>query len=254
MAIKGEKVGRYITGCEVVIPESNIFISQPTVETVLRFGENSFFEVVNFLVQLKNLLSDMQSQYSEANFLSELSFFLAAYSEDPRLRKSVNEFFELVFPQYKVEITANSIDFKDLEKGTVRGRINPFNFDFLKDTIDELFLPNSIRDSEQNYNTVSAEANRIAEKLRSGRQKIAKQRNEDDTDNSMFGTYLSILSIGLGMDINILLKYTPFQLYDAFERYMAKETSDKHFKISTIPFADTSKLEEPEHWTRNLYK
>ena len=70
----------------------------------------------------------------------------------------------------------------------------------------------------------------------------------------MFGRYTSILAIGMQMDINIFYNYTPFQLYDAFNRYFAKVSSDFYSKVATTPLMDTSKMEEPKEWFRTLYQ
>ena len=48
------------------------------------------------------------------------------------------------------------------------------------------------------------------------------------------------------MVINVFYNYTPFQLYDAFNRYFAKVQSDFYTKVSTTPLMDVSKMETPE--------
>ena len=251
MAIKGDLVGKFITGCDIVIPELNILIAQPTVQTILQYGEDNFFEIINFLVQLKTLLKNVEKENPDMNFLSEFHFLLNMYHGDPGLRQSMDQFFELLFPLYKVIITENSIDFKTIEDNKIKSRVTPFNFESLQNIIQQLFLPYSLQNSDTNYNPGSEKAARIAEKLKKGRQKISEQRQE--TDSSLLGTYVSILTIGLSIDMKILMQYTPFQLYDVFMRYMAKSAVDKYLKIVTVPFADTSGVEAPEDWTNNLY-
>jgi hypothetical protein len=50
----------------------------------------------------------------------------------------------------------------------------------------------------------------------------------------------------MNIDINILLNYTPFQLYNTFTRYWKKVSSDFYQRVSTMPMMDTSKMEEPD--------
>ena len=69
----------------------------------------------------------------------------------------------------------------------------------------------------------------------------------------MYSVQTSVLSIGLGVSINMFYDYTPFQLNDAFIRYTSKMASDFYRRVSTMPFMDTSKMEAPEEWTRGLY-
>jgi hypothetical protein len=57
----------------------------------------------------------------------------------------------------------------------------------------------------------------------------------------------------MNIDINTIYNYTPFQLYDAFNRYWKKVSNDFYTKVSTTPMMDTSKMEEPESWSENIY-
>lgn len=245
-------VGRYLSGSDILIQDCNVIITQPTVKTVLQFGEDNFFGAVNFIVQLDKMLQSVLQDDPQAKILSELQLLLLIYQQEPKVRAQLNDFFYLVFPAYQVKLTDNSIDFfqEENESLIVKGRINPFNFDALKTIIEHLFLPYTV--SKEEYNPNSKRASEIAEKLRKGREKIAAQKNEENV--SLFASYLSILSIGMNMDVRILLEYTPFQLYDTFMRYNHKSAQDRYFAITTIPFADTSNIEAPDEWTENLYK
>lgn len=252
MAIQGDTVGRYLSGSDILIKDCNIFINQPTIKTILQYGENNFFAAVNVFAQTDKMLQTILEEDPSAKILSEFNLFLLIYQEEANVQNQINDFFNLVFPQYEIRITNNSIDFiqEQDKKQTIRGQVNPFTYPALKQTIVELFLPYTI--SQEEYNTKSKRANEIAEKLKKGRQKVAAQKNEDDT--SLFGTYISILSIGMNIDMRILFNYTPFQLYDSFMRYNNKVAQDRYFAITTIPFADTSNIEAPDEWTANLYK
>lgn len=252
MAIKGDMVGRYLTGSDILIQDCNIIITQPTVKTILQFGEDDFFEAVNFFAQIDKMLQSILQDDPNAKILSTFQLLLLIYQEEPRMRTQLENFFYLVFPAYRVKLTENSIDFLQQENGNeiIKGRVNPFNFDILKDVIQNLFLPYTI--SKEEYNPNSKRASEIAEKLRKGKEKIAAQKNEENI--SLFASYISILSVGMNMDMRILLEYTPFQLYDTFMRYNHKSAQDHYFSITTIPFADTSNIDAPDEWTENLYK
>ena len=52
-----------------------------------------------------------------------------------------------------------------------------------------------------------------------GRQRVAAQR-EKEGGSSTLTQYLSLLAIGIGADLNVLMRLTMFQLYDLVERYM----------------------------------
>ena len=56
------------------------------------------------------------------------------------------------------------------------------------------------------------------------------------------------------MDINLFMNYTPFQLYDCFERYLAKMQYDLYQKIMLTPFMERKEDDDvPEMWTKDLY-
>lgn len=254
MAIQGDLVGQYLVGGDVLIPDCGAVLTQPTIKEILLTGENNFFEAINFIAQTDKMLHEIQNEDPDMQMFSELQLFLLIYRQEPHMRSQVRNFFELIFPKYNVICTENSIDFKQLDeninKMIVKGRVTPFTYENFKTTIMNLFLPYTTK--KEDYNPGTSKAEEIAKKLQEGREKIAHQKNEDG-DISLLGTYISILSVGMNIDMKILLDYTPFQLFDTFMRYNLKVAQDRYFAISTIPFADTSQLEAPDEWTSNLY-
>ena len=63
------------------------------------------------------------------------------------------------------------------------------------------------------------QAKKIADKLMRARQRVAAQKG-DTSDASMFGQYLSILTVGLNsMSMGDLMNLTMYQIYDLIERY-----------------------------------
>lgn len=249
MAIQGELVGRYITGADVFVQPCNVIVHQPTVKEILQVGEDGFLLALQLLIKTQDFFEDMRQGNSELSSLSDFQLLLVMYSNDMKLKMDLNLFFELVFPLYDVVLTETSIDFQEKESGSIKGRINPFNFINLQTTLEELFIPYSQKKEEYNPGNAAAEA--IAKKIKEGKEKRAQQQNRPP--QSLFGSFVSILAVGLSIDINILLSYTPFQLFDAFMRYERKLAEDQYFSIATTPFADTSTLDQPDSWVDNLY-
>ena len=93
----------------------------------------------------------------------------------------------------------------------------------------------------------------IAEKIKKGREKVHAQKATSEGEHSLFADYCSTLSIGMHMDVGIFFNYTPFQLYDAYRRFFSKEQSDFYMRVTSMPMMDTSKMEAPPEWQRNLY-
>ena len=252
MAIQGDKVGLYLANRDIAIPQCNIIITQPTVKEVLTFGEEKFLNCVQLLGHLDKVLQPIQQELANVNMpeVSPLALLLVAYKEEKPVRMQVDDFFELVCIGYKVIITDNSIDFEKDNKKV--GMLTPFNYNFFSAALLDLFEPAAMK--KDNYNPKSDKAKEIAEKLQKGKEKKVQLQGKSDVSQSIFGTYASILSIGMQMDINILMQYTPFQMFDAFDRFTLKEAEDYYKLLSSSGFLDTSKIDQPEPWLKNLYE
>lgn len=254
--LENNEVLLYLSGQPVLVKECNVIITQPTIKQIAAIGEEDFLIAVQSLSNVESLIAPVREQgNSELEFYSDFQLFLAIVVNDERIKKSLDIFFELIFPQYTLKVTENDIQIflKENEKQII-GMINPYNFEPFTEIVKKLFSISVGKEKEIEYNPEGDRASEIARKLKAGREKIKKikQANGEDV-GSLFGTYISILSIGNSMDMNILFDYTPFQIYDSFTRYWAKVGSDFYSKISTTPLMDVSKIEKPEEWSRNLY-
>lgn len=253
--IQGEKVGFYLSGIPVPIEDCNIYMTQPTIKDIVAYGEDDFFLGVSLLGHTENITNKMREGNSQLDMFSDFQLLLVTMKEDNTVRKTVSKFLALVFPDYDIQIKDSDISFLIEQEGQKipAGMINPFNFESFQNMINIIFLPTTEKDQEPEYNPANEAAAAIAEKLKRGREKAKQVRAKEEGPQSLFARYTSVLSIGLQMDINILFNYTPFQLYDSFNRYFAKIPCDIYTKLSTTPLMDVSKTEQPKDWVRNLY-
>ena len=251
MRLQGDS-GLYLSGSQVKIPTCGIFIVQPTIKDIVQFGENEFFTAVKMIGSPEDFFSSVKEGNSELSEFSNFQILLEVIKTDEGLIKdSFDKFFELCFPVYNVFYTQNSINFslQEDENNTAIGMIQMYNFENFSTIVKELFDPPDSR--ENKFNPANKLAEKIAKKLEAARQKTDKKSS--DNFQSLFSFYTSILSIGLQMDVNIFYNYTPFQLYDAFTRYISKQECDLYQKIALQPFASTENMDEPDNWQRNLY-
>lgn len=251
---KGDNVGLYLSGQPVQIKDCNIAITQPKIKDIVLFGEDNFLICSNILGRPENITKKIREGNSELMAFDDFQLLLVVLRQEPTIKQSILDFFRLIFPNYEVKIEDASIDFfvTQEENKILVGRVHPFNFNLLQETIIDLFEPKL--EGEIEYNPANDAAAAIAEKLKAGRERKKQLNAENEGPQSLFGRYTSILAIGMQMDINVFYNYTPFQLYDAFNRYFAKVSSDFYSKVSTTPLMDVSKMETPEEWVRNLYK
>lgn len=253
MELKGKEIALYLSGQPVPITECNIVLSQPKIKEIVMFGEDDFLTMTQMIGKTDDFLKALKQGNNELEEIPSFQILMTVMAEDARTKRMVQNYFELIFPSYKIDINDKNIQFfTNDENANMVGMINPFNFEKVQETICKVLL---MHDNEESiiYNPANKKAEEIAAKLKKGRDKIKKQKAKEQEKNSLFGSYCSILSIGMNMDINIFFNYTPFQIYDAFNRYWSKVQSDFFQKVSTTPMMDTSKMEAPKDWSRNLY-
>ena len=254
---KGVNVGLYLSGQPVQINECNIAITQPKIKDIVIFGEDEFLIALNIFGHPENITNPMKKGNSELEMFNDFQLLLVIMNQEPMIKSNILNFLNLICPNYEINITDSSIEFKieqDDGNKIVVGMLNPFNFDKFKEVVNDLFEATADNEREPNYNPANEAAAAIAEKIKKGRERKNRMNADKEGPQSLFGRYVSILSIGLQMDISIFYNYTPFQLYDAFNRYFAKVNSDFYNRVSTMPFMDVSKTEQPPDWARNLYK
>lgn len=259
MGIKGSKknLGLILSGQPVLVSSANIYVTQPKIKDIVMFGEDDFFTAVQLLVDLTQFSEMIKKGNSDLAIYSDFQLLLMIISEDATVKNLVNKLFEILFPEYIVNITESTIDFsinqEGEEKTIIIGRLYPFNYEEFQNTLSDLFIPKADNEREPDYNPANEAAQKIMEKIKWGREKVHAQKTTSKEEHSIFADYCSILSIGMNMDINIFFNYTSFQLYDAYRRYFAKVASDFYMRISSMPMMDTSKMEVPPEWHRTLY-
>jgi hypothetical protein len=206
-----------------------------------------FLTMVRMIGSPDDFFSSIKEGNSELKEFDNFQILLEVVkASDPKIQEAFNKFFELCFPEYDITLTKNSIEFRlrEDDKKTMVGQVQMYNFQDFSTVVRELF--DSFETQKDKFNPSNELARKIAEKLEKARNRKAKDKKSSN-NQSIFSLYTSVLSIGLQIDINILYNYTPFQIYDTFARYIAKQQSDLYQKIALQPFASTDSLEEPEN-------
>ena len=111
-----------------------------------------------------------------------------------------------------------------------------------------VFCANQGAMDQQAFNPANEQAREIAEKLMRGRQRVAAQNGSSNA--SIFSQYLSTLSIGLQLDINVLKKVTMFQIYDLMERYVLHLNWDLDVRTRLAGGKPDS---QPDNWMKNIH-
>ena len=245
--LKGDNIALYLSGQPVPIESCNVVMTQPTIRNIVAFKESEFLLAANILGKPEQYVSKLREGNSELSEYTDFQILMVLIKQDSTLLRACESFFQLTFPNYIVKIESEICFYKD-EKRV--GMINPFNLQDFSQTVSNLFLMDS---GKKEYNPANEKAKKLADKFEKYRQQLAAIKKTGKETATLFGSYISVLSIGMNLDINILYGYTPFQLYNTFNRYWRKVKSDFYQRVSTMPMMDTSKMEEPDDWTENLY-
>lgn len=256
MGIKGKlKTGLYLSGQPIPIEAANLLVYQPTIKEITLFGEQDFSTGIALLTHTNIFSEEIKKGNFDLEIYSDFQLLLIIMREDKNVKEIISKLLDFIFPTYdNIIINENSIDFyvKNEDKAIKVGVIHPFNFQFFQDTLSDLFEPEG--EKEEEYNPANDAAAEIAEKLKRGRQRIKEQQSKKEGEQSIYARYISVLSVGMNIDINMFFNYTPFQLYDTFKRYFLKQSADFYQKLQSTPFMDVSKMEVPKEWTSNIYE
>ena len=151
----------------------------------------------------------------------------------------------LLFPLHSIEIKK---DYISLEKDEEEFRIDRNNFEEFKSIIKHMFCLDG-ESGEEDYNPSGAMAKQIAEKLKKRRQRLS-QTKEGEKKISILEKYVSILTVGEQKDMNSILNYTVYQLFDELKRYQLKLAWDINLKAR---MAGAQDLKDAEDWMKDFH-
>lgn len=243
-----------LAGSDIPFPEAQVTIHQPTLKEIGYIGEKAFFTGCGFLDFSKNLLNESDKShlvnYNDFDIL--MSIMINRTKETREVVDSAFLVLSLIFPLYEVQVRKDKVAII-LIKDNQEFEINKNNFSIFKRIIIKMF---NLRDSEKdtnNYNPSGDMAQRIAEKFKKRQEQLDKLKREStnnlDKDFSVLTRYISILAVGLQKDLNSLMQYTIYQLYDEFQRFQMKVQWDAYIQAR---MAGAKDLDEVDNWMIDL--
>lgn len=234
-----------ITGIDIPVINCGITMHQPTISEIAFIGETDFFTALQTLCLYKEMFIGVEGINAlETNF----DIFINLINDKTTREKKdkVVMLFQLIFPQYHVLITPNSLIFTAPEQENII--VDKSNFEQLQEIARLVFCLKDGPADATSFNPGNEQAKKIAEKLMRGRQRVAAQKQGDGS--SVFAQYLSILSVGLHIAINQLTSLTVYQLYDMMERYGLYINWDLDIKQR---LAGGKPDKPPDNWMKNIH-
>lgn len=237
-----------LSGNDIPFPEAQLTIHPPTAKEIAYIGEENFYSGCELLKFSKNNLSveDRNVLKDKTDFDIIMSIMRDKSPNSQKSRISATMVLTLLFPEYTIEFTENSIVLR--KENEIRS-INNFNFVAFKEIIVSSLCLNG-NNNEQVFNPSGDLARKIAQKIEEGRRKAAQSKGAASQKVALLSRYISILAVGECKDMNTLLNYTIYQLFDEFQRFELKCQHDMYIKAK---LAGAKDVKEVDNWMKDLY-
>ena len=235
-----------ITGIDIPIPECQLVLHQPSIKEISYLGDTNFFVGAQTLALHKTMFVQDKSVLDTIN---NFQIFMTVIGEKEMAdkKKCVKDVLKLLFPDYSIMFSPQSLIFKDRDNNNLV--VDESNFEQLQEVIRDVFCLRSGPMDQTAFNPADAKAKEIADKLMRGRKRVAEQKGGANT--SVFSQYLSILTVGLhSMSMEDLINCTMYQLYDLMERYQLYMNWDLDVRTR---LAGGKPESQPDNWMKNLH-
>ena len=236
-----------LSGNDIPFVPAQITIHQPTIKEIAYLGEEAFFTGCQLLNFSKNILSeeDKVNLEERTNFDILIAILREQNAVMQKNRNCVDMVLALIFPEYEISFEKDCIK---LKKENEEHKIDNSNYEEFKSVISSVFSFGNSKDSKPDFNPSGDLAKKIAEKLNKRHQKLAEVKPAQKVD--ILSRYVSILSVGEQKDMNALLNYTTYQLFDEFKRYELKVGHDIYVQAK---MAGAKDLKEVEDWMQDIH-
>lgn len=237
------------SGADIPFPQGQLIIHQPTIKEIGLIGEEAFFIGCNLLNFSKDVLEEKDKINLEnvGNFEILMSIVRDSSIELKNQKVYLFSVLTLLFPNYEIKFSDKEILF--LSDGQ-QGSINANNFEDFKILISEIFCFKNIGLGADDFNPAGDFSRKIAEKLRERKRKLNQLKSNGSDKISVFDRYISILAVGEHKDINSLLQYTVYQLFDEFQRFELKVSFDYYIQAK---MAGAQNLKEVDDWMKDIH-
>jgi hypothetical protein len=214
-----------LSGNDIPLEEVNLLLHPPTIKEISLIGEKNFFSGCELLRFTKNRLNskDRNSLENLSNFEIIMSIMREKNPTMQLQRTCAMMVLSLLFPTYKIQIKDKNIREPKIlfQQDNLEFSLDKDNYDIFVNALNEILCLGG-GDSDSDYNPSGDLAKRIADKLRDRHAKLAESKGEDGQKIAILSRYVSILSVGENKDMNMLMNYTIYQLFDEFKRYQLK--------------------------------
>lgn len=243
--------GLLISGNDIPFPQAQMFIRQPTLKEILLLTEKRFFSSCDIITFSKDKLSDKDKTLlsDKSNFEILMSIINDESVNSEGIKDDCLNLLSLLFLDYDISFQDNFILLQ--KEKELPHTINIENFEDFKEIIKDIFCMNKKSKEEGEYNPSGPMAEKLANRFKKAREKVAAAKGQN-LKGTVLDRYISILSIGLKLDMNVILNYTMYQLYESLDRFNLKEEYELSMK-ARLAGASSESLDKVEHWMKDTH-
>ena len=242
-----------LSGGDLPFEQAQLIIHVPTIQQISYIGEDTFFTGCEYLNFSKNNL-----QEKDKVRLDSLNDFeiLMTIMRDKNIavmkgKTCMQLVLLLLFPDYKVSFLPMSILLsKTTEDGVEKHLIDKDNFESFRNIVSKMFCLRHAQGEASKYNPGGPQAAALVKKFKQREKRLAKLKNQGNQKISILLQYVSILAVGLKKDINTLMQYTVYQLFDEFRRFKMKQDNDLYIQLK---IAGAQNLDDVKNWMSDIH-
>lgn len=243
-----------LAGQDLPFEQAQLIIHPPSIKQIAFIGEKTFYSGCQYLNFSKKNLEE-----KDKNRLDDLTDFevLMTIMRDKNIavqqgKISMQLVLLLMFPDYNINFLPMSILLsKKTEQGVERHTIDKENFESFRNIVSKMFCLDYAQSDSDKYNPGGPQAEALVRKFKQRQKRLAKLKNNGkQQDISILLQYVSILAVGLHKDINELMQYTVYQLFDEFRRFKLKEQNDLYFQLK---IAGAKNLDDVKNWMSDIH-
>lgn len=245
---------KLITGIDIPVRELGVTLHQPTLREIAIIGEKEFYAAAHaFVLKTEGLNTEnfTEEDKKAISALSNFELFTTTMQSSPELSMHLNMLFALLFPNYTITIEERFLMLLP-QGGDAKTSIiiQMEKFDLLQDYVSTILCLRP-GNNEAEYKPMGDKAKEIAEKLKRGREKVAKEKGLDRNLGSLLSKYISGLGIGT-YSLNILdaCNLTLYQFFNQIERYGLKESHNFEIQARMAGAKDVEEID----WLKNIDK
>ena len=231
-----------LSGNDIPFVKANLTIHNPTLKEIGYVGEENFLNGYQTLNVSKNFLpeKDKVNLGDISNFDILIAILKERNAVMQKNRNCIQMVLMLLFPEYEVILKKDVIILK--KENEEEHFLNSNNFEEFQNILRQMFSFGDTSGVPQDFNPDGPMAARIDEKLKKRHQTLAEKNSNDNFD--IIGRYISVLSVGLSIDIKTFMDYTIYQLFDQIKRYELKIGYDLYIQGQLAGVQDAKEPED----------